>query len=425
LRKLITKNKQLIENYLSLSSIQLIGYLVPLIVLPYLVRNLGIEEYGHLVFVQVNISYFVILVNYGFNLSATNQISKNLTKDTEIVKIFSSVIGAKIGLFLIAIFLLVILLFISDQLRMDIELYIVASLFLVANIFSIDWFFQGVQKMYYLTIGSLSGRIIYLILILSLVSNENDLYWAVFSYSISALLVNIVLFLVACKMVKGLNFIGFFSLSAIKMQMRNGFYIFSSQFFVSIYSSVNLSILGFFGLPQALGVYAIGEKIYKLLVGFAAPVAQAVYPHMAGLYADSVRSYSLFSRRISLGILGFFGLIGICVFLLAPYLILIISGTENNEAVLVLRILSMAFVFSPFGGLFTQMLIIQGLEKRVFLITIVTALVNLIFVFPLTIYYSFIGTAISVLISAFLVIILALHFIMADLNVRYYKVFFN
>ena len=69
------KNK-LAGNIISLFTLKGAEYIISFITLPYLLRVLGPEKYGAIAFVQVIINYGVLLVDYGFNLTAPRDIAR-------------------------------------------------------------------------------------------------------------------------------------------------------------------------------------------------------------------------------------------------------------------------------------------------------------------------------------------------------------
>ncbi|WAT01799.1 oligosaccharide flippase family protein [Rouxiella chamberiensis] len=81
-------NKNMVKNILSLFMIQGAGYILPLVTLPYLVRVLGPSQYGILGFSFAFVQYFTLIVQYGFDLSATNKIAIHKEDKTLVSQVF-------------------------------------------------------------------------------------------------------------------------------------------------------------------------------------------------------------------------------------------------------------------------------------------------------------------------------------------------
>ena len=68
--------KVLFENFISLSLLQVAGYIFPLITIPYLSRVIGVDKFGEIAFASAIITYFQTVSDWGFNYTATRDVAK-------------------------------------------------------------------------------------------------------------------------------------------------------------------------------------------------------------------------------------------------------------------------------------------------------------------------------------------------------------
>ena len=88
IRILRHNNKKIIENFSYLTLIQVFNLVLPLIIYPYLIRVLGKEVYGTIIFTQTVATYFTIFINFGFNIFGAKEIAinkENIEKTNEIL----------------------------------------------------------------------------------------------------------------------------------------------------------------------------------------------------------------------------------------------------------------------------------------------------------------------------------------------------
>ena len=75
--------------------LQGINQLLPIFVMPYLMIKLGATGYGYVGFALSVIQYLIIIVDLGFNLSATKHIAMVKDDYVERSRVFWNVIAAK------------------------------------------------------------------------------------------------------------------------------------------------------------------------------------------------------------------------------------------------------------------------------------------------------------------------------------------
>src|SRR5512134_3862244 len=92
----------IVRNALSLYGVQAAEMLLPLIAVPYLARVLRPEGWGLVVFAQSFAGWLSLLLEYGFNLSATREIARHRDRPAELTRIISGVTGAVVLLALLS-----------------------------------------------------------------------------------------------------------------------------------------------------------------------------------------------------------------------------------------------------------------------------------------------------------------------------------
>ena len=106
IRQLFKKfyNSKNAKNGMWLYLLQIFNTIIPLLTLPYVTRVLGQGGYGTFSIALNVIAYLQVLIEYGFEMSATREIAISDKTPEKIRKIYSCVIYARLMLFGVTIF---------------------------------------------------------------------------------------------------------------------------------------------------------------------------------------------------------------------------------------------------------------------------------------------------------------------------------
>lgn len=399
--------RRLLSNFMSLSVLQGANYVLPLITLPYLVRVLGPEKYGLIAFAQAFIQYFNILTDYGFNLSATREISIHRNNAQKVSEIFSSVMIIKFCLLVLSFVIMSILVFSFWKFRQDWLIYYLTFGMVVGQVLFPVWFFQGMERMKYITFLNITAKLIFTFAIFVFIHQASDYIYVP--------LLNLFGYLVAGALALWIVFRGFKvgfkvpSYSSLIHQLKEGWYIFISQVAISGYNSSRLFAVGLFTDNTITGYYAIAEKLMNVVITFPlASLLQSLYPRLTKIYSENKeRAIRLMNKFQSITTIAY--LIGLPVlYFLAPWVIKIISDEPYPETILSFRLLLLAVFFISANAFRVHFLLISGKDDVYLKIHTIMGIGGLILIFLMTYFFSFVGTCISIIIIELIVLILTI-----------------
>jgi PST family polysaccharide transporter len=300
LRNIIShpERKILLKNTFSLSILQFANYVLPLITIPYVVRVIGPDKFGLISFAQAFATYFLLIVNYGFDLSATREISSNRDDKNTLVRIYSNVLFTKAFLFTLCTMIFTSLIFLIPKFRENILVFIVTYLFVAGYVLFPTWFFQGLEKLYITSIFNFIVKLLFTIGIFVFVKNKDDFYLVPLLMSSGQIFAGTLALLYSLRLLGWKIHLP--RLKDITVELKNGFSVFISLVFINFYTISNTFILGFFAPHENVGYFASGSKLVLVFNTLAlGPLAQSLYPHMRKILRNDLNRGIEYIKKFS------------------------------------------------------------------------------------------------------------------------------
>jgi len=386
------------RNAASLYLIQFANYIVPLIMVPYLVRVLGPAGYGAVAFAQGFINYLMLFVEYGFDWSATRKISVHRDDHQAVNQTAFHVWATKGLLSLLGFGVLLLLIAVVPKLK-EVYLFLLALYGIVlGNVLFPTWLFQGMERMVAISVINLGMKVAVLVGVFTLVHRPEDavLYAALMGGGF-----------LAAGLVGAVAAVRMFSLKLVSVTwsgiwetLKEGWVLFLSKASVSLYTAGNAFILGMLTNHTVVGYYSVAEKVVKALLGLLGPISQAAYPRFSKLAAQS-REKALFWGRRMLLLMGGAGLgISVVILLGAPLIVAVLLGSQYGPSVVVMRILAfLPFLIALSNVLGIQIMIPFGMDRAFTLTLFGAGILNVLLAILLAPVWQAVGMAFSVLLS--------------------------
>ena len=275
------KNKsqkiRLIENIASLSLLQWVNYIVPLFLIPFLVRSLGIELFGLVMFAQSVSTIFIIFSDLGFSVTGTRKISILKEDKKQISEIFWVITTIKVATLILLFGVLLLLIAFVPKFSKEPMLFIFSFGVTIGSTAFPSWFFQGIQKMKIITVVNTTAKLIFALLVVIYVTSPKDYLLVPLFNSLGFIIAGVSGLIYAIRHVTFLRP----NLKNVKAQIKETAPVLLSSIATTLYTSSNVLILGFLTNNTITGVYASFEKVILALKGVYSPIYQAMFPWLS------------------------------------------------------------------------------------------------------------------------------------------------
>ena len=375
-------NSTIAKNTAALLLVQAANLLLPLVTFPYLTRVLGPETFGGMALSTAVVSYFVLLADYGFNLSATKRIAASGQRADLISEIFWSVLGAKVGLVVLGLLLLWIAVAAIPRLH-DIQFLIAATApLLLGSLLFPQWLFQGIERMSVVSISVILSRATMIPFTFALVHGPDDVWKAALINSSTTAFSGLISigFIVRLRMITWCAP----SVGKIIEALRDGSHVFVSTASISLYSTTNTVLLGFIAGDTAVGYFAAADRLRAACSSLISPLSNAVYPRVNALMVNERREAFALIRQL-LWIQGAATMvISAGLFVFAPLIVNLVLGSQFTGAVTVLRWMAAIPFLVGLSNVFgVQAMLSVGMKREFSYILLASGLVNLMILVPL------------------------------------------
>lgn len=327
---------RLFENFVSLGIVQGLNYLLPLITIPFLFNQLGVENYGLVNFSFAFTQYFIILTDFGFNLSGTRFVAANREDKDVTNRFLNSACLSRMIMCTVSFVVLLCCIFTIPVFANHKLFTIIFFGQVVGNCLNPIWFFQGMEKMKFNTILNVTTRLVSILPLFVIVREPDDYIYIPICYSSGAIVSGILsLYLIRKKF--GMHFF-LTSWREIKEATIDSARYFLSRISVSLYTNTNSFVLGLVCGNAAVGYYSLAEKIYIALNSIYGPINGTIFPYMT-----KEHNLRLFKKVIGWGTVLNALMIGV-FYLVFPYICPLFFENFASESYAVLNIFLLANV---------------------------------------------------------------------------------
>lgn len=289
------KNKSISKNYIYNLCYQLLVVLVPVVTTPYISRVLGAEGIGIYSYTNSIVTYFALFAALGTTVYSRREIAYYQDDTEKRSRIFWEILIFRLGMTIICLGIYMAYICTTTY-RM---IGIVQGFYIVAVVFDITWFFQGMEEFGKVILRNTVVKLVNVAIIFTFVRTADDLIVYIFSLAFLPLIGNIVTWVYLPKYIVKPNWKKLHPFC----HFRGAVSLFVPTIASQVYLILDKTMLGMFTTSSVEnGYYEQAQKIIIICWTFVTAFATVMSPRIAYIFAkkdkEQIREYMRNSFRI-------------------------------------------------------------------------------------------------------------------------------
>lgn len=366
--------RSLFQNAGALLGGHAVGLIVPLLTVPYLARVLRPAGWAPVLVAQALAGWLVLVVEFGFDLSATRAVARARHTPELLSDIVCGVQSAKLFLVPIVCALFAVTLVTMPHLRADRALAASAIAFALFRGLSPFWFFQGTERVRGAVAVESATKAAAALLCFVLVRSARD-GWRV--VALQAAFAALSLVILTWRVFES-GPVRRPSRRLAIAALRDSTHIFAFRASAGLYIQANALILGALASAPTVAFFGGAERLVRSAVNLLQPLTQAFFPRVSFLTASDPGAARRTVERSMLGLGAFGAFLGLGALIGAPILVHVLLGAGYEAAIPVVRALAPLPLIAALGTVLGLYWAIPFGHERSFLVVVVMAgLLNL------------------------------------------------
>lgn len=392
-----SRRNRVFSNFLALGILQGANFLLPVLVMPFVIKKIGADGYGVVAVAQVVMLILSTVCDYGFNFTATRELAMHRSDAAKNARLFFTVLAAKMVICIALFFLLLLLITCVPFFKVHFQLYLFGFSWVVGQALLVSWFFQGVEKMKYITIYTLLARSLFVVLVFVFIRERADYRFFILFMGVGSMVAGIFSIVKAIRLCE-LPIVRPVWID-IKRELKEGWPVMLSNISINTFLSINVFILRLFTNDLIAGYYSVAEKIFLATRQLPVMFSQAVYPPLCQLMQKGKMSTQSFFRSVYVPFLLLMLLAGVLLFSFAPFIISLFLGADSGNAVLLLRLFCLGPLIVCLHIPASQLLMAANQKKSYLRVLTAGTLLNIICNLLLVQVWGQVGTTVTVLLT--------------------------